>query len=66
MNPTDKITVELERQQWVAVCNVMAEAPVPYRTVAPLLNAIGAALIPAGVPRANGAAQSEDDHAAAE
>jgi hypothetical protein len=42
MSPTDKIAVEMERQQWVSVCNLLAEHP--FKLSAPAINAISAAL----------------------
>ena len=38
MNPTDRVSITLEAQQWQVICNLLAEGP--YRVVAPLLQVI--------------------------
>jgi hypothetical protein len=40
MNPTDRITVILDAQTWETVLRVIAQAPVPYAVVAPLIASI--------------------------
>jgi flagellar biosynthesis protein FliQ len=40
MNPTDRITVTLDAQTWETVLRVIAQAPVPYTIVAPLIASI--------------------------
>ena len=37
---TDKLSVTLEAGAWEAVMRIMAKAPVPYETVAPLIQRI--------------------------
>lgn len=40
MNPTDRIPVTLDAQTWETVLRVIAQAPVPYAVVAPLIASI--------------------------
>ena len=40
MQPTDKIIIELQAQQWNMLLVVLAKAPVSYEMVAPLLHEI--------------------------
>lgn len=40
MNPTDRIPVILDAQTWETVLRVIAQAPVPYAVVAPLIASI--------------------------
>jgi hypothetical protein len=40
MNPTDRIAVTLDAQTWETVLRVIAQAPVPYAFVAPLIASI--------------------------
>jgi hypothetical protein len=40
MNPTDRIAVTLDAQTWETVLRVIAQAPVPYAVVAPLIASI--------------------------
>jgi hypothetical protein len=42
LNPTDRLTVELEAQQWNQVLGLIAEGP--YRVSAPLMQALQAQL----------------------
>jgi hypothetical protein len=40
MNPTDRISITLDAQTWETVLRVIAQAPVAYAVVAPLMAAI--------------------------
>ena len=40
MNPTDRISITLDAQTWETVLRVIAQAPVAYAVVAPLIAAI--------------------------
>jgi hypothetical protein len=40
MNQTDRIAVILDAQTWETVLRVIAQAPVPYAVVAPLIASI--------------------------
>lgn len=40
MTPTDKLSVELEMQQWNQLLQLMHEVPVPMRVTLPLVQAI--------------------------
>lgn len=40
MTPTDRIPVTLDAQTWETVLRVIAQAPVPYAVVAPLIASI--------------------------
>jgi hypothetical protein len=40
MTPTDRIAVTLDAQTWETVLRVIAQAPVPYAVVAPLIGSI--------------------------
>jgi hypothetical protein len=40
MTPTDRISITLDAQTWETVLRVIAQAPVPYAVVAPLIASI--------------------------
>lgn len=40
MNPTDRISITLDAQTWETVLRVIAQAPVAYTIVAPLIISI--------------------------
>jgi hypothetical protein len=51
MNPTDRLDVNLEAQQWETVMRVLSEAP--YRVVAPLIGEIQRQCVASGDGRAH-------------
>ena len=49
-NPTDKLALTLEAQQWQVVIAILSQGP--YRDVAPILKTLDAQIM-AGAPQAN-------------
>lgn len=55
MNPNERIVVEMERQHWVAVCNLLGEGK--FNLVAPYIRQISDALAMSAAQSGNGETQ---------
>lgn len=56
VEPTERLTVVLTAEHWNAVLGIMAEAPMPHRITAPLINEIHRQCIQQGQPVADSGA----------